>query len=116
MQPYERLLKLAKLEFELAAQEDVGGLERLDAERRSIIAALPARPPAEARPLIVEMARVQAQTTAALHEARARVAAEMGSLDRREQTARGYGGQATPQRGPFTAASSRTDRRRQYTG
>ena len=105
MQPYERLLTLAKREFELAVTEDLGALESLDAERRSIVATLPARAPEAARPFIVEMARIQAQTTAALHEARARVAAEMGSLDRREQTARGYGRQATPQRGTFTAAA-----------
>ena len=105
MQAYERLLTLARLERELAVQEDFEGLDRLDVERRALVAALPAKPPAAAKPLLAEMARIQAETTAALEEARARVAAEMGSLDRREQTARGYGRQATPQRGTFTAAA-----------
>lgn len=103
--PYQQLLTLAKLEHELALQSDLGGLERLDAERRSIVAALPATPPDAARPALIEMAQLQAATTAVLTDARARVSAEMGEADRREQTARGYGRQATPQRGTFTAAA-----------
>lgn len=102
---YQRLLMLAKLEHELALQDDLDGLERLDAERRSIVAALPAKPPEAAGPLIVEMAQVQAATTAVLIQARASVAAELGGLERTEQTARGYGRQATPVRGTFTAAA-----------
>ena len=105
MQAYERLLTLAKLERKLADQEDFDGLDRLDAERGSLVAALPATPPAAARPLLAEMARIQAETTAALEQARARLTSEMSNLDRREQTARGYGRQATPQRGTFTAAA-----------
>jgi hypothetical protein len=102
---YERLLTLARLERELALQEDFEGLDRLDTERRQIVSTLPAEPPPAARPLLVEMAQLQAATTAVLKESRARVTAEMGALDRREQTARGYGRQATPQRGTFTAAA-----------
>lgn len=102
---YDRLLTLAKLEHELALQQDLEGLERVDAERRSIVATLPDRPPDAAQPALAEMARIQADTTAVLTEARAGMAAEMGGLDRREQTARGYGRQATPQRGTFTAAA-----------
>jgi len=105
MNAYERLLTLARLERELALQEDFEGLERLDAERRQIVATLPASPPAEARPLLVEMAQLQAATTAVLKEARARVSSEIGGLERRGDTARGYGRQATPERGTFTAAA-----------
>ena len=105
MAPYDRLLTLAKLEFELAVQEDFEGLEHLDSERRSIVATLPAAPPAAAKPLIVEMARIQAQTTAALQEARRRVSEELGSLERRGDTARGYGRQSSPARGTFSAAA-----------
>ena len=105
MDPYDRLLTLAKLEFERAVQEDFDALARVDAERRSIVTTLPATPPPAAKPLLVEMARIQAQTTAVLTEARAGVTAEMAKLDRSEQTARGYGRQATPQRGTFTAAA-----------
>ena len=105
MDQYDRLLTLAKLEFELAVQEDFEGLERLDRERRQIVASLPTQCPPAAKPLIVEMARIQAQTTAVLQESRTRVAGEIGSLERRGDTARGYGRQATPPRGTFTAAA-----------
>jgi hypothetical protein len=57
---YQRLLTLAKLEHELALQGDGEGLERLDSERRQIVAELPSKPPAPAKPLLVEMARIQA--------------------------------------------------------
>ncbi len=102
---YQRLLTLAKLEHELALQGDIHSLERLDAERRAIVATLPAKPPAAAKPLLVEMARIQADTTAVLSEARKRVAAEMGDTERTGETARSYGRQATPRGGTFTAAA-----------
>ena len=104
-EPYQRLLTLAKLEHELALQSDFDGLERLDAERRSIVASLPAKPPEAAKPALIEMAQIQAATTAVLVEARSRVAAELGDHERREETARGYGRLATPTRGTFTAAA-----------
>jgi hypothetical protein len=103
--PYDQLLTLAKLEHEMALQGDLDGLERLDAERRSIVASLPDKPPEAAKPALVEMAQLQAATTAVLTVARTRLTAELGETDRREQTARGYGRQATPARGTFTAAA-----------
>ncbi len=103
--PYHRLLTLAKLEHELAVQGDVEGMDRLDAERRSVMAGLPDKPPAAARPLLAEMARIQAETTRVLTEAKNAIAAEMGEVDKTGETARGYGRQATPQRGTFNAAA-----------
>ena len=104
-EPYQRLLTLARLEHELALQGDLEGLERLDVERRQIVAALPEEPPAAVRAVLIEMAELQAATTAVLDEARSRVAAELGGLERREETARGYGRLATPARGIFDAAA-----------
>jgi hypothetical protein len=103
-EPYQRLLTLAKLEHELALQGDVEGLERLDAERRQIVATLPAKPPAAAKPALVEMASIQAETTRVLMEAKRELAAEMGDVDRTSATAQSYGLQATPRRGTFSAA------------
>jgi hypothetical protein len=103
-EPYQRLLTLAKLEHELALQGDVEGLERLDAERRQIVATLPAKPPAAAKPALVEMARIQAETTRVLMEAKRELAAEMGEVDRTSATAQSYGLQATPRSGTFSAA------------
>ena len=108
---YQRLLTLAKLEHELALQRDLEGMERLDAERRQIVATLPekppasAKPPAAAKPLLVEMARVQAATTAVLKDAQAEVASEMGDVDRTSATAKSYGRQASKRRGTFSAAA-----------
>ena len=102
---YQRLLSLAKLEHELALQGDLEGLERLDAERRTVVATLPAKPPAHAKPMLVEMARIQAETTAVLKEARAKLAAEMGEVDRTSATAESYGLQATQRGGTFSAAA-----------
>jgi hypothetical protein len=103
-EPYQRLLTLAKLEHELALQGDVEGMERLDTERRQIVAALPAKPPVAAKPLLVEMARIQAETTRVLVEARAEIAREMGQAERTSATAQSYGLQATPRSGTFSAA------------
>jgi hypothetical protein len=105
IEQYQRLLTLAKLENELARQGDLEGLERLDAERRGIVADLPATPPAAAKPLLIDMAQLQADTTAVLTQAQAQIAAELGDTARREDTARGYGRLATPARGTFTAAA-----------
>jgi hypothetical protein len=102
---YQRLLTLAKLEHELALQRDLEGMERLDAERRQIVTTLPAKPPAAAKPLLVEMARVQAATTAVLKDAQAEVASEMGDVDRTSATAKSYGRQASKRRGTFSAAA-----------
>jgi len=102
---YQRLLTLAKLEHELALQGDLEAMERLDAERRAIVASLPEKPPAAAKPALVEMARIQAETTRVLVDAKKALAAEMGDVDRTSATAESYGRQATPQRGTFSAAA-----------
>jgi hypothetical protein len=104
-EPYQQLLTLARLEHELALQGDLEGLERLDRERRALVAKLPDTPPETAKPALVEMAQLQAATTAVLTDARGKVAAELGATERRGETARGYGRQATPPRGTFTAAA-----------
>lgn len=102
---YARLLTLAKLEHELALQGDFEAMERLDAERRQIVAGLPAKPPADVKPVLVEMARIQAETTRVLSEARAEAAREMGEVERAGETARSYGRQATQRGGTFSAAA-----------
>jgi hypothetical protein len=51
------------------------------------------------------MARIQAATTAALAEARKRIADEMGDVEKTGETARSYGRQATKRRGTFSAAA-----------
>jgi hypothetical protein len=103
--PYQRLLTLAKLEHELAVQGNLEGMDRLDSERRQIVATLPQKPPAAAKPALAEMARIQAETTRVLTEAQAAVAREMGDVDRTSATAKSYGMQASERRGTFSAAA-----------
>jgi hypothetical protein len=105
--PYTRLLELATREYELVMQDDFEGLEQVAAEREAIVTHLPATPPESAKPALVESARIQALTTAALHGARTRLAAEMAGLERGRETAAGYG-RATgtaPARGTITVAA-----------
>ena len=102
---YQRLLTLAKLEHELALQGDLEAMERLDAERRAIVASLPEKPPAASKPALVEMSRIQAETTRVLTEAKRKLAAEMGEVQRTSATAESYGRQATPRSGTFSAAA-----------
>ena len=101
---YQRLLTLAKLEHELALQGDLEGMERLDAERRQIVASLPENAPVAAKAALVEMASIQAETTRVLMEAKRELAAEMGEVDRTSATAQSYGLQTTERRGTFSAA------------
>jgi hypothetical protein len=101
---YQRLLALARREHQLALAGDVEALESLDKERRMIVAVLPEKPPAEAKPALVEMARIQAETTRVLVEQRRRIAQELGQADRKSDTARTYGIQATQPRATFSAA------------
>ena len=89
--PYKQLVAIAEREYDMVLQDDVEALERLAVERDAIVASLPDSPPASARPMLIEAARIQALTTAALHAARTRVAAEMAGLQRTSQTAAGYG-------------------------
>ena len=105
--PYAMLVELASREYELVMQDDFEGLEHLAAERDAIVALLPQSPPETARPALVECARIQAQTTAALHHARARVAADMAGIERGRETAAGYGRAtgAAPARGTITVAA-----------
>jgi hypothetical protein len=104
---YKRLVTLAAREHELVVQEDFEALERLWADRDALIATLPAAAPASARPALIEAARIQASTTTELQRARARVAAELSSLDRGRDTARGYerASGSAPRVGTITVAA-----------
>jgi hypothetical protein len=105
--PYTRLAQLAERELALATQDDIDELLRVAAEREALIATLPARAPVSAHPALVDAARFQAQTTAILTAARARVSAEMGQMERGRATAAGYSraSGAPERRGTITVAA-----------
>jgi hypothetical protein len=89
--PYRLLVALAEREYALVLEGDFDALEVLMKQRDAVVAGLPGQTPASARPALTEAARIQAKTTAALDEARTRVAGELAALDRGLKTATGYG-------------------------
>jgi hypothetical protein len=105
--PYTRLVDLARREHEHALQDDLDGLEQVAAERDALIATLPESAPESAKPALLDAARIQAQTTAALIEACARVSAAMGDMERGRATAAGYSraAGASERRGTITVAA-----------
>jgi len=88
--PYERLVGLAEREAGLVAAGAWEDLAPLAAERAAIAAALPAVPPAEAAPLLHELAGLHAVAAGALAAARAEAGRELGALGRGRQAVRGY--------------------------
>jgi hypothetical protein len=88
--PYVRILELAEREHALVMAGDFEALAPLQDERFQIVAGLPAVPPLQARPSLVAASRIQVKTTAALEAAKARLAAELTTVDRGRDTARGY--------------------------
>jgi hypothetical protein len=88
--PYQLLVALAEREHALVLGGDFDALDDLATQRDGVVAGLPEEPPASARPALTEAARIQAQTTAALEQARTRVAAQLAALDRGLATATGY--------------------------
>jgi hypothetical protein len=104
---YARLVDFARREYELVMQEDFEALAELADEREAIVAALPATAPESAKPFLLECAQIQARTTAALHEARARTARELGAADRERATVEGYSraSAGAPPRGTITVAA-----------
>ena len=105
--PYTRLVELTQRELELAIQGDIDALERTAAERDALIATLPERAPESAHPALIDAARIQAHVTAVLTEARARLAAEMGDMERGRASAAGYtrASGAPERRGTITVAA-----------
>jgi hypothetical protein len=93
------VLALAEREHTLVAEGRHEELGALDAERRALLAALPATTPAQARPALERAAAVQAQTTALLAAGMAELERELGHLSQGRATVRGYApGAAAPAR------------------
>ena len=99
---YAALLELTRREHELIVAGDIEAIADVQIRRQQIIDALPATPPASARPLLLEAAQIQASTHKLLLAEKARIASELGATDRVADTARGYGRSslAAPVTGP----------------
>lgn len=90
VEPYTRLVQLAEREHEALLAGDVEQLEPINRERFQVMAGLPARPPAAARPMLTEAARLQTRNHALLEAAKARIGAQIAASGRTRETARGY--------------------------
>jgi hypothetical protein len=86
---WEDLLARAERERALAAEGRWEELAAAGAERARVAMTLPP-PSREARPLLVRLAQVQDELTAALVAARAETARELASLARGRGAVRGY--------------------------
>jgi hypothetical protein len=92
--PYDRLAELAERELALVTAFEpsrIGELVALQQQRTTLVAALPARPPATARAQLAHAHECQQRTTAALTVLCDQLGRELGAVDRGRQAARGYG-------------------------
>jgi Flagellar protein FliT len=90
MSVYERLAALAEQELELATSGAIDRLPALQAERESVLAALPPRPPAEARHALRRTEALQARAMDLLERRRRQIAAEMSHVGTGRTALRGY--------------------------
>jgi hypothetical protein len=92
--PYERLAKLAERELALVTAWEpsrIGELVALQQTRTTLVASLPASPPAAARSALLRAHECQQRTTAALTVLCDQLGRDLSGLDRGRQAARGYG-------------------------
>lgn len=95
--PYEQLAELAERELAIVsafALERLGELVAIAQQRARLVAALPDRPPAEARLALARAAALQQRTTAALTRLLAELGRDLGDVERGRRAAAGYGLQA----------------------
>jgi hypothetical protein len=88
--PYEELVALAESERTLALDGRWSELSDLLDRRGAVMAALPARDPEEARPLLVRALAAHAQAHAAMGAARAGLLAELGGTGHTRTAVAGY--------------------------
>jgi hypothetical protein len=99
--PYERLAELAERELALVTAWEpsrIGELVAIQQTRTTLIASLPATPPATARDWLLRAHEYQQRTTAALTVLCDQLGRDLSGLDRGRQAARGYGTGAPPAR------------------
>jgi hypothetical protein len=104
--PYAALLALTEREHVLVVAGAWEELAAVDAERRALVAVMPARAPdGAAREAVVRAADVQATTTALLAAQVAQLRRSLGHLAQGRNAVQGYGGGA----GARAEAQARVD-------
>lgn len=97
--PYERLAALAERELALVTAFEpacIGELVALAQQRTTLVAELPERPPAVAKPMLARAHDAQLRTTAALTVLCDQLGRELGDVDRGRRAAHGYASTAPP--------------------
>lgn len=88
--PYETLARMVERQLELLGAGQLDELDALKAERAALIASLPARPPACARPALERTALTQKRVAIEIMRRREAIVLQLAQLERVRQTARGY--------------------------
>src|SRR5262249_50234308 len=88
--PYETLARSLERELELLGEGAYAELEALHAERATLLAGLPATPPAPARPALQRAALMNKRVEMELLRRREALLHEASTVLRVERTARGY--------------------------
>ncbi len=89
-QPYEALARSLERELELIGEGALDELATLHAERAALLEALPAVPPAEARPALQRAALMSKRVEIEILRRREALVLEAANVERVGRTARGY--------------------------
>jgi hypothetical protein len=90
MTPYDALAALAERELALVGAGAIDELPALHAERRTLLASLPAKPPAEAKPALERAWALQQRVTEALEERIRQAGEELRRVSRGRTAMHGY--------------------------
>jgi hypothetical protein len=94
MTGYDALAQLAERELELVSAGSLDDLPALHQRRDALLAALPATPPAAARPALERAAAVQSLVSEVLTEGLQGASAELRKLDHGRTAVNGYAPQS----------------------
>jgi hypothetical protein len=89
---YEAIHRHAELELELAGRGEIERLEKLGAQWAELTEGLPARPPAQALPLLERAKLIHERTRIELYRVRDRLVADLSTNTHAKRAAEGYGG------------------------
>jgi len=95
-QAYERLAELTELERDHAVAGRIDDIHTVQAQKAALVAALPARAPAAARPHLERAAAAQAEATAALATAMRAARADAMRVEQRRTAVAAYRPAAGP--------------------
>jgi hypothetical protein len=89
---YRAIVDHAELELELAGRGELDALDELGARWPALIAGLPARPPAEAAPLLERALLIHERTRIELLRMNEALLADLEQTKKARRTAEGYAG------------------------